>query len=131
MLSRLFSIDTVVWDIALLFIAATWLGFFIFGKKFGAEKEYERIAGRPLKIGDPVPKWVAGELWQAIAVVPIWGERTGRSGKMIFICRSIVATGNPQRLILEVLPDQRIPAKGETFNISPKGKIEFGLQPNV
>lgn len=99
-------------------------------EKKGAKEEYERVAGKILKAGDSVPKWIPNELWESIGIISL-KTRRGHHHRDVLVCQTVVMAGVPQNICIEILLNQRLPQSGETFDISETGELEFNRQPNL
>lgn len=117
---------------SVLIVAVVIMGYVIirFSEKRGAKEEYERIAGKILKAGDPFPKWIPNELWESIGAFPL-KTRRGHHHRDVLVCQTVVMAGIPQNICMEILPNQRLPQSGETFDILETGELKFNRQPNL
>lgn len=110
-----------IWIIAIVFIAIC--AYLYFKQKDAKEEEYERTAGKILRIGDTIPKWIVKEKWKSIGIVPVFiNERHVRD---ILICQLAIETVFSKNIGIELLLGNRLPQGVEIFQISETGILKF------
>lgn len=120
------------WIALVFFFTISWIAAWLFGRKFGATKIYERTAGTFLKRGDLIPEWVVRESWKLISNNQInRGGHPDKHKRNVLFCESIVPFGTPQNISIEAVSSQRLPEYDEVFYILETGELEFNRQPNL